>query len=79
MRPHAIVQPKQAWLVTRFGLPSVLRGRWIASADVLRAFELNVAMIARRHGADLIDEIHQYLRTELGQALAGHRVDDMNV
>ncbi len=37
MRPQAIVQPKQAWLVTRLALPSVLRGSRIASADMSRA------------------------------------------
>ena len=34
MRPHAIVQPKQAWLVTSCALPSVLRGVAIASAEM---------------------------------------------
>ena len=34
MRPHAIVQPKQAWLVTSCFLPSLSRGVAIASAPM---------------------------------------------
>ncbi|MDT4867768.1 hypothetical protein FQZ97_1026980 [compost metagenome] len=34
MRPHAMVQPKQAWLVTRCFLPSLSRGVTMASAEM---------------------------------------------
>ena len=34
MRPQAMVQPKQAWLVTSGFLPSVLRGVAMASAEM---------------------------------------------
>ena len=34
MRPQAIVQPKQAWLVTSCALPSLFRGVAIASAEM---------------------------------------------
>ena len=34
MRPQAMVQPKQAWLVTRFGLFSLPRGSCIASPEM---------------------------------------------
>ncbi len=34
MRPQAIVQPKQAWLFTRLGLPSVFLGVCMASAEM---------------------------------------------
>jgi hypothetical protein len=34
MRPQAMVQPKQAWLVTSGFLPSVARGVAIASAEM---------------------------------------------
>ncbi|MBS1173843.1 MAG: hypothetical protein H6R12_2673, partial [Proteobacteria bacterium] len=37
MRPQAIVQPKQAWLVTRWLLPSLGRFSCMASAEILRA------------------------------------------
>ena len=42
--------------------------------NVLRAFELDIAMVARRQRADFVDHVHQHLRAELGQALPGHRV-----
>jgi hypothetical protein len=34
MRPQAMVQPKQAWLVTSCFLPSVARGVAMASAEM---------------------------------------------
>ena len=37
MRPHAMVQPKQAALVTRFAWPSLSRFSAIASAEILCA------------------------------------------
>ena len=75
MRPQAMVQPKQAWLVSRFGL-AVLAARLGhgLGRDVVRALELNVPGVPRRQGAGLVDDVHQDLGAVGRQALAGDGV-----
>ena len=75
MRPQAMVQPKQAALVTRWGL-AVAGARLVhgLGGDLAGVLELDVAVVAGGQGADLVDHVHQDLGAELGQTLAGDGV-----
>ena len=42
--------------------------------NIVRAVELDIAMIARGQRADFVDDVHQHLRAELWQALSGDRI-----
>jgi len=67
MRPQAIVQPKQAWLFTRFGLPSVFLGVCMASAEMSFApSNCTSRWFAGGQGSHLVDHVHQDLRAVLG-------------